>query len=179
MAWNEVANDTAAVLSAEVAGAGDKCAYLPGKQSRRSGDRLSACVAFGWRGELTCSHGLAAVLDDLRSTVRLVLVNSSRAWSSSGGVVVIERQVEVWRTIAGLWRLRRAPNLLDQNPRSMGSMAAMGAVMPAVGADRAVCDPLPWWPSDACVYCVSRPSAVGEDPAGFNVLRAEPADDQA
>lgn len=129
-----------------------------------------------------CSHRLAAVLDDLRSAVRLVLVNSSRAWSSSGGVVVIERQVEVLRTIAGLWRLRRAPNPLDQNLRSMGSMgsmAAMGAVMPAVGADRAVCDPLTWWPSDACVYCVVRPSAVGEDPAGFKVLRAEPADDQA
>jgi hypothetical protein len=101
----------------------------------------------------------------------LVLVTSSRAWSSSGGVVVIERQVEVLRTIAGLWRLRRAPNLLDQNPQSIGSMAAMGAVMPAVGADRAVCDPLTWWPSDACVDVVVRPSAVGEDPAGFEVLR--------
>jgi hypothetical protein len=114
-----------------------------------------------------CSHRLAVVLDDLRSAVRMVLVNSSRAWSSSGGVVVIERQVEVLRTIAGLWRLRRAPNLLDQNPRSMGSLAVRGAVMPAVGADRAVCDPLTWWPSDACVYCVVRP----EDPAGFEVLR--------
>jgi hypothetical protein len=111
-------------------------------------------------------------LDDLHSAVRLVLVNSSRAWSSSGGVVVIERQVEVvLRTVAGLWRLRRAPTLLDQNPRSMGSLAALGAVMPAVGADRAVCDPLTWWPSDACVYCVVRPSPVGEDPAGFDVLR--------
>jgi Recombinase zinc beta ribbon domain len=70
------------VLSAEAAGALDKCAYLPGRQSQRSGDRLSACVAFGWRWELTRFHGLAAVLDDLRSTVRLVLVNSSRAWSS-------------------------------------------------------------------------------------------------
>jgi hypothetical protein len=111
-------------------------------------------------------------LDDLHSAVRLVLVNSSRAWSNSGGVVVIERQVEVLRTVAGLWRLRCAPTLLDQNPRSMGSLGA-------VGADRAVCDPLTWWPSDAYVYCVVRPSAVGEDPAGFEVLRAEPADDQA
>jgi hypothetical protein len=110
-------------------------------------------------------------LDDLHSAVRLVLVNSSRAWSSSGGVVVIERQVEVLRTVASLWRLRRAPTLLDQNPRSMGSLAALGAVMPAVGADRAVCDPLTWWPSDACVYCVVRPLAVGESPAGFEVLR--------
>jgi hypothetical protein len=148
-----------------------RVAYLPGRQSQRSGDRLSAYVAFRWRGELVCSHRLAAVLDDLRSAVRLVLVYSSRAWSSSGGVVVIEGQVEVLRTIAGLWRPRRAPNLLDQNPRWMGSMAAMGAVVPAVGADRAVCDPLTWWPSDACVYCVIRPSAVGEDPAGFEVLR--------
>ena len=118
-----------------------------------------------------CSHRLAAVLDELHSAVRLVLVNSSRAWSRSGGVVVIERQVEVLRTVAGQWRLRRAPTLLDQNRRSMGSLAALGAVMPAVGADRAVCDPLTWWPSDACVYCVVRPSAVGEDPAGFEVLR--------
>jgi hypothetical protein len=110
-------------------------------------------------------------LDDLHSAVRLVLVNSSRAWSSSGGVVVIERQVEVLRTVASLWRLRRAPTLLDQYPRSMGSLAALGAVMPAVGADRAVCDPLTWWPSDACVYCVVRPLAVGESPAGFEVLR--------
>ena len=110
-------------------------------------------------------------LDDLHSAVRLVLVNSSRAWSNSGGVVVIERQVEVLRTVAGLWRLRRAPTLLDQNPRSMGSLAALEAVMPAVGVDRAVCDPLTWWPSDAYVYCVVRPSAVGEDPAGFEVLR--------
>ena len=94
-------------------------------------------------------------------------------------MVVIERQVEVLRTIAGLWRPRRAANLLDQNPRSMGSLAVRGAVMPAVGADRAVCDPLTWWPSDACVYCVVRPSMVGEDPAGFEVRRAVPADDQA
>lgn len=79
-----------------------RVAYLPGRQSQRSGDRLSAYVAFGWRGELMCSHRLAVVLDDLRSAVRMVLVNSSRAWSSSGGVVVIERQVEVLRTIAGL-----------------------------------------------------------------------------
>ena len=86
-------------------------------------------------------------------------------------MVVIERQVEVLRTVAGLWRLRRAPTLLDQNPRSMGSLAGLGAVMPADGADRAVCDPLTWWPSDACAYCVVRPSAVGEDPAGFEVLR--------
>jgi hypothetical protein len=110
-------------------------------------------------------------LDDLHSAVRLVLVNSSRAWSSSRGVVVIEREVEVLRTVASLWRLRRAPTLLDQNPRSMGSLAALGAVMPAVGADRAVCDPLTWWPSDACVYCAVRPLAVGESPAGFEVLR--------
>jgi hypothetical protein len=110
-------------------------------------------------------------LDDLHSAVRLVLVNSSRAWSSSGGVVVIEREVEVLRTVASLWRLRRAPTLLDQKPRSMGSLAALGAVMPAVGADRAVCDPLTWWPSDACVYCAVRPLAVGESPAGFEVLR--------
>jgi hypothetical protein len=126
-----------------------------------------------------CSHRLAAVLDDLRSAVRMVLVNSSRAWSSSGGVVVIERQVEVLRTIAGFWRLRRAPNLLDQNPRSMGSLAVQGAVMPAVGADRAVCDPLTCWPSDGSGYCVVRPSAVGEDPAGLRFSGAEPADDQA
>jgi hypothetical protein len=53
-------------------------------------------------------------LDDLHSAVRLVLVNSSRAWSNSGGVVVIERQVEVLRTVAGLWRLRCAPTLLDR-----------------------------------------------------------------
>ena len=117
-----------------------------------------------------CSHRLAAVLDDLRRAVRMVLVNSSRAWSSSGGVVVIARQVEVLRTVAGLWRLRRAPNLVDQNPRSMGSLAVLGAVMPAVGADRVVCDPLTWWPSDACGFCVVRPSMVGEDPAGFEVL---------
>ena len=90
--------------------------------------------------------------------------------SSSGGVVVIERQVEVLRTVAGRWRLRRAPTLLDQNRRSMGSLAALGAVMPAAG-HRAVCDPLTWWPSDAGVYCVVRPSAVGEEPAGFEVLR--------
>ena len=64
-------------------------------------------------------------LDDLHSAVRLVLVNSSRAWSSSGGVVVIERQLEVLQTVAGLRRLRRAPTLLDQNPRSMGSLAAL------------------------------------------------------
>jgi hypothetical protein len=110
-------------------------------------------------------------LDDLHSAVRLVHVKSSRAWSRSGGAVVIERQVEVLRTVAGRWRLRRAPTLLDQNRRSMGSLAALGAVMLAVGADRAVCDPLTWWPSDACVYCFVRPSAVGEDPAGFEVLR--------
>ena len=45
-----------------------------------------------------CSHRLATVLDQLHSAVRLVLVNSSRASSSSGGVVVIERQVEVLRS---------------------------------------------------------------------------------
>jgi hypothetical protein len=118
-----------------------------------------------------CSHRLAAVLDELHSVVRLVLVNSSRAWSSSGGVVVIERQVEVLRTVAGIWRLRRAPTLLDQNPRSMGSLAALEAVMPAVGVDRAVCDPLTWWPSDACDYRVVRPSKVGGDSGGFEVLR--------
>jgi hypothetical protein len=73
-----------------------------------------------------CSHKLAAVLDDLHSAAGLVLVNSSSAWSSSGGVVVIERQVEVLRTVAGSWRLRRAATLLDQNPRSMGSLAAFG-----------------------------------------------------
>lgn len=127
-----------------------------------------------------CSHRLAAVLDELHSAVRLVLVNSSRAWSSSGEVVVIERQVEVLRTVAGLWRLRRAPALLDQNPRSMGSLAALEALLPAVGVDRAVCDPLTWWPSDACDYCVVRPSKVGGDPGGFEILRgAVPADDQA
>jgi hypothetical protein len=126
-----------------------------------------------------CSHRLATVLDQLHSAVRLVLVNSSRASSSSGGVVVIERQVEVLRTVAGLWRLRRAPTLLDQNPRSMRSLAVLGAVMPAVDADRVVCDPLTWWPSDACGFCVVRPSMVGEDPAGFEVRRAVPADDQA
>jgi hypothetical protein len=103
--------------------------------------------------------------------LRLVLVNSSRAWSSSGGVVVIERQVELLRTVAGLWRLRRAPALLDKNPRSRGSLAALEAVMPAVGVDRAVCDPLTRWPSDACDYCVVRPSKVGGDPGGFEVLR--------
>jgi len=118
-----------------------------------------------------CSHRLATVLDQLHSAVRLVLVNSSRASSSSGGVVVIERQVEVLRTVAGLWRLRRAPALLDQNPRSMGSLAALEAVMPAVGVDRAVCDPLTWWPLDACDYCVVGPSKVGGDPGGFEVLR--------
>src|SRR5829696_8752965 len=37
-----------------------------------------------------CSHRLVAVLDELHSAVRVVLVNSSRAWSSSRGVVVIE-----------------------------------------------------------------------------------------
>jgi hypothetical protein len=126
-----------------------------------------------------CSHRLVAVLDELHSAVRVVLVNSSRAWSSSRGVVVIERQVEVLRTVAGLWRLRRAPTLLDQNPRSMRSLAVLGAVMPAVDADRVVCDPLTWWPSDACGFCVVRPSMVGEDPAGFEVRRAVPADDQA
>jgi hypothetical protein len=119
-----------------------------------------------------CSHRLVAVLDELHSAVRVVLVNSSRAWSSSRGVVVIERQVEVLGTVAGLWRLRRAPTLLDQNPRSMGSLAALGTVMPAVRADRVVCDPLTWWPSDACGFCVVRPSMVGEDPAGFEVRRA-------
>jgi hypothetical protein len=118
-----------------------------------------------------CSHRLAAVLDELHSAVRLVLVNSSRAWSSSGGVVVIERQVEVLRTVAGLWRAGPRPALLDQNPRSMGSLAALEAVMPAVGVDRAVCDPLTWWPLDACDYCVVGPSKVGGDPGGFEVLR--------
>ena len=126
-----------------------------------------------------CSHRLVAVLDELHSAVRLVLVNSSRAWSSSGGVVVIERQVEVSRSVAGSWGLRHALTLLDQNPRSMGSLAALGAVVPAVGADRAVCDPLTWRPSDAWGFCVVRPSMVGEDPAGFEVRRAVPADDQA
>jgi hypothetical protein len=90
---------------------------------------------------------------------------------SSGGVVVIERQVEVLRTVAGLWRAGPRPALLDQNPRSMGSLAALEAVMPAVGVDRAVCDPLTWWPSDACDYCVVGPSKVGGDPGGFEVLR--------
>ena len=119
-----------------------------------------------------CSHRLAAVLDELHSAVRLVLVNSSRAWSSSGGVVVIERQVEVSRSVAGSWRLRHAPTLLDQNPRSMGSLGA-------VGADRAVCDPLTWWPSDACDYCVVKPSTVGEDRQALRFAGAVPADDQA
>jgi hypothetical protein len=118
-----------------------------------------------------CSHRLAAVLAELHSAVRSVLVNSSRAWSSSGGVVVMKRQVEVLRTVAGLWRPRRAPALLDHNPRSMGSLVALEAVMPAVSVDRAVCDPLTWWPSDACDYCVVRPSKVGGDPGGFEVLR--------
>jgi hypothetical protein len=118
-----------------------------------------------------CSHRLAAVLDALHSAVRLVLVNSSRAWSSSGGVVVIERQVEVLRTVPAYGRLRRAPTLLDQNPRSMGSLAALEAVMPAVGLDRAVCDPLTGWPSDTCDHCVVRPSKVGGNPGGFEVLR--------
>jgi hypothetical protein len=125
-----------------------------------------------------CSQARGS-LDDLHSAVRLVLVNSSRAWSSSRGVVVMERQVEVLRTVAGLWRLRRAPTLLDQNPRLMGSLAAPGAVVPAVGADRAVCDPLTWWPSDAYVYCVGRPSAVGEHLQALRFSVAEPADDQA
>jgi hypothetical protein len=126
-----------------------------------------------------CSHRLAAVLDELYSAVRLVLVNSSRAWSSSGGVVVIERQVEVSRSVAGSWGLRHALTLLDQNPRSMGSLAALGAVVPAVGADRAVCDPLTWSPSDACDYCVVRPSTVGEDRQALRFAGAVPADDQA
>ena len=115
--------------------------------------------------ELTCSHGLAAVLDDLRSTVRLVLVNSSRAWSSSGGVVVIERQVEVLRTVAGIWRLRHAPTLLDL--KRWDRWRRWRLVMPAVRVDRAVCDPLTWWPSDACGYCVVRPSKVGGLSGGF------------
>jgi hypothetical protein len=179
MAWNEVANDTAAVLSAEVAGAGDKCAYLPGKQSRRSGDRLSACVAFGWRGELTCSHGLAAVLDDLRSTVRLVLVNSSRAWSSSGGVVVIERQVEVLRTAAGLLRLRCAPALLDQNPGLMGSLGRAvrghtGGRCRSCGLRSAELVAL------KCVRLLCRQAtAVGGNRQALRFSGAEPADDQA
>ena len=73
-----------------------------------------------------CSHRLAAVLDDLRSAVRLVLVNSSRAWSSSGGVVVIERQVEVLRIIAGLWRLRRAPEPVGPEPAIDGIAGGAG-----------------------------------------------------
>jgi hypothetical protein len=93
-------------------------------------------------------------------------------------VVVIERQVEVLRTVAGLRRLRRAPALLDQNPRSMGSLAVLGAVMPAVGVDRGVCDALIWWPWDACGYCVVRPSKVGGDAGGFEVVRGVPADDE-
>jgi hypothetical protein len=111
MAWNKVANDTAAVLSAEAAGALDNCAYLPGRQSQRSGDRVSACVAFWWARELMCSQRLPAVVDELYSAVRVVRVNSSRAWSSSGGVVVIERQVEVVRIVAGVSRLRHAPTI--------------------------------------------------------------------
>jgi hypothetical protein len=126
-----------------------------------------------------CSHRLAAVVDELHSAVHLVLVNSSRAWSSSGGVVVIERQVEVLRTVAGLWRLRHAPTLLDQNPRSMGSRAALGAVMPAVGVHRAVCDPVTWWPSDAFDYCVVRPSTVVRTRRALSFAGAVPADDQA
>jgi hypothetical protein len=126
-----------------------------------------------------CSHRLAAVLDELHSAVRLVLVNSSRAWSSSGGVVVIERQVEVLRTVAGLWRLRRAPALLDQNPRSMGSLAALEALLPAVGVDRAVCDPLTWWPSDACDSVSSGHRRWVGTREALRFSRAVPADDQA
>jgi hypothetical protein len=55
----------------------DKCAYLPGRESQRTGDRLSACAAFGWRGK-RCSHRLAAVLNDRDRAVGLVLVNSLR-----------------------------------------------------------------------------------------------------
>jgi hypothetical protein len=51
------------------------------------------------------------VVDELHSAVRLVLLNSSRAWSSSGGVLVIERQVEVLRTVAGMSRLRHASSI--------------------------------------------------------------------
>jgi hypothetical protein len=126
-----------------------------------------------------CSHRLAAVLDELHSAVRLVLVNSSRAWSSSGGVVVIERQVEVLRTIAGLWRLRRAPNLLDQSPRSMGSLAVQGAVMPAVGADRAVCDPLTCWPRMGPATVSSGHRRWVRTRRALRFSGAEPADDQA
>ena len=48
-----------------------------------------------------CSHRLAAVSTISTAPSVLALVNSSRAWSSSGGVVVIEHQVEVLRTVAG------------------------------------------------------------------------------
>jgi len=111
--------------------------------------------------------------------VHLVLVNSSRASSSSRGVVVIERQVEVCRAVAGIWRLRHAPTLFDQNPRSMGSRAALGAVMPGVGVHRAVCDPLTWWPSGACDYCVVRTSTVVRTRRALRFAGAVPADDRA
>lgn len=94
-------------------------------------------------------------------------------------MVVIEGQVEVLRTVAGIWRLRRAPTLLDQNPRSMRSLAALEAVMPTVGVDRAVCDPLTWWPSDSCDYCVVRQSQAGGDREALRFSGAVPADDQA
>ena len=76
-----------------------------------------------------CSHRLVAVLDELHSAVRAVLVNSSRAWSSSRGVVVIERQVEVLRTVAGLWRLRR--------PDPVGPESAIDGIAGGAGGGHA------------------------------------------
>jgi hypothetical protein len=110
-------------------------------------------------------------LDDLHSAVRLVLVNSSRAWSSSGGVVVIERPSGGVANRRQLMAAAPGPDPVGPEPAIDGIAGGAGAVMPAVGADRAVCDPLTWWPSDACVYCVVGPLAVGESPAGFEVLR--------
>jgi hypothetical protein len=126
-----------------------------------------------------CSHRLAAVLDELHSAVHLVLVNSSRAWSSSGGVVVINvrwRCAEPSPAYGGCATPRqcwtRTRDRWDRGRR-------WGQVMPAVGVHRAVCDPLTWWPSDACDYRVVRTSTVVRTRRAQRCTGAVPADDQA
>ena len=170
MAWNKVANDTAAVLSAEAAGALDKCAYLPGRQSQRSGDRLSACVAFGWRGELMCSHRLAAV-----STIS----TAPSVWCSSIPRVH-GRGAEGGRhrTSGGGVANRRRPMAAAPRPDSVGPEPAIDGIAGGAGCGNAGgrCRSCGLRSADLvalrCVRLLCRQAIGGGwEPAGFEVLR--------
>jgi hypothetical protein len=118
-----------------------------------------------------CSHRLAAVLDELHSAVHLVLVNSSRAWSSSGGVVVINVS---WRCAdpSPAYGGCATPRQCWTRTRDRWDRGRRWAqVMPAVGVHRAVLRSADL----VALGCVRLPCRQdidgGEDPAGSEVHR--------